>query len=126
MINLVKYIKRFYNHTITYLGVEKMKKEFENVLNETKKINISALMSQSKKEEKLLEYKQRFEKELLLHMNEDEKNKFIIIKDESWKKSQEHTNDEFKSTPKRIKINAFYLQELMHTYVEHIILEIGE
>lgn len=103
-----------------------MKKEFENILNETKKINISALTSQSKKEEKLLEYKQRFEKELQSYMNNEEKNKFIIIKEECWKKSQEHTNDEFKSTPKKIKINAFYLQELMHTYVEHIILELGK
>ena len=37
-----------------------------------------------------------------------------------WKETLEYTNHKFESLPLKIKINGFYLQELMHFYSEKL------
>jgi len=37
-----------------------------------------------------------------------------------WNEALEHTNKSFESLPSKVKINGFYLQELMHYYSEKV------
>lgn len=37
-----------------------------------------------------------------------------------WNESIEYANKRFDSLPEKIRINGFYLQELMHYYAEHL------
>lgn len=37
-----------------------------------------------------------------------------------WNEALEHANKNFKSLPQKLKINGFYLQELMHFYSEKL------
>ena len=40
--------------------------------------------------------------------------------DEEWEKAVKYADEQFKSLPEDIRINGFYLQELMHYYVEQL------
>ncbi len=40
--------------------------------------------------------------------------------EQTWKEALEHTNQKFESLPLKIKINGFYLQELMNFYSEKL------
>ncbi len=41
--------------------------------------------------------------------------------EQTWKETLEHTNHKFESLPLKIKINGFYLQELMNFYSEKLV-----
>lgn len=39
---------------------------------------------------------------------------------QAWNEALEHTSKSFESLPSKVKINGFYLQELMHCYSEKV------
>lgn len=47
-------------------------------------------------------------------------------KKQLWERAKEHASHEFKNLPNKLKINAFYFQELMHKYVELLIETVND
>lgn len=44
----------------------------------------------------------------------------VTVVDQMWNEALEHTNKSFETLPSKIRINGFYLQELMHCYSEKL------
>lgn len=92
------------------------KEEIENLLEETTQFDFPFLASAERKKEILLDNKKYVEKELKLIMGEyypdNESVKAI------WDEAVKYADNQFKTLPENKRLNGFYLQEVMHIYVE--------
>ncbi|MDD7280389.1 hypothetical protein [Floccifex sp.] len=95
-----------------------MKKEVEQLLEETTKLDFPFLSKKETKEQIIRDNKRYFEDKLKSIFKTKYINSELI--EEVWKQSVDYAQKQFKSLPEKQRINGFYLQELMHYYVEQL------
>lgn len=93
-----------------------LKREIKNLLEETTQFDFPFLASVEKKETILNENRTYIENELRtiakdLYPSED-------VIERVWEESVEYADGQFKTLPENKRLNGFYLQEIMHRYVE--------
>ena len=82
----------------------------------TTTLSLPILAGKSKKEEILKEMKMQIDERILALCND--KTKFKKKKESMWKQAEESACKEFNTLPDKLQLNSFYLQEVMHQYVE--------
>lgn len=107
---------------------EKIVCAVNSIINETMSYDFPFLASDLKKQQIIEERKQHIEKQFLQLMQNKTVEENLL--EQFWQDSMNHTEESFSSLSQQIKVNGFYLQELMHTYSEKIgqfiLSEIGE
>ena len=93
-----------------------IKREIENLLEETTQFDFPFLASVEKKETILNENRTYIENELRTIAKDLYPADDVI--ERAWKESVEYADGQFKTLPENKRLNGFYLQELMHHYVE--------
>ena len=93
-----------------------IKSGINTILEETTKFDFPFLANEEKKKRIILEKKLYIEKRIkdlfpATYPKEEE------LQD-AWNEAIAYANDQFKSLPEKRKLNGFYLQELLHYYVE--------
>ena len=92
--------------------------EINNIIEETTTYDFPFLANEKRKAEIIEELKQHIEKQfqqLIL-----EKCLPDSVLSQAWNESVDHADQSFESLPEKVKINGFYLQELMHFYAERL------
>lgn len=97
---------------------EKIVCAVNSIINETMSYDFPFLASDTKKQQIIWERKQHIEKQFLQLIQNKTVEKELL--EQFWRDSVEHTEESFSSLSQKIKVNVFYLQELMHTYSEKI------
>ena len=93
-----------------------IKSGINTILEETTKFDFPFLANEENKKRIILEKKLYIEKRIkdlfpATYPKEEE------LQD-AWNEAIAYANDQFKSLPEKRKLNGFYLQELLHCYVE--------
>lgn len=95
------------------------------ILQETEKFEFPFWANEERKKIIIKEKKQYVEKRLKTIGFEKFLNEDLLI--QIWKTSIENTDEKFKMLSDKYKLNSFYLQELLHCYVENIcVLQIND
>lgn len=98
--------------------INAIKKEIDNILEETTRFDFPFLANEEKKKAILLEKKLYIEEAFQIiaskQFPDEEKLKKI------WKESVAYADEQFQSLPTKKRLNGFYLQELMHCYAEKL------
>lgn len=93
-----------------------IKREIENLLEETTQFDFPFLASVEKKETILNENRTYVEKELKTIAKDLYPSDAVI--ERVWEEAVGYADGQFKTLPENKRLNGFYLQELMHHYVE--------
>lgn len=99
----------------------RVSKELEKILEDTTKLSFPMFANSSKKKEQLDIIKQEVEEKILSILSQDDSERISLQKEELWKAAEKSACEQFDTLPEKLKINSFYLQEVMHTYVESIV-----
>ena len=99
----------------------RVSKELEKMLEGTTKLSFPVFANKSQKKEQLNIIKQEIEEKILSILNPDDSDRVNLEKAELWEIAEKSACEQFDTLPEKLKINSFYLQEVMHTYVESII-----
>lgn len=97
---------------------DRILKDIDAVVKETTLYDFGFLVSEEKKSEMIQEKKIHVEKKLREAVKELWPSDMEL--DQVWNEAIESTEKKFASLPSQIKINGFYLQELLHCYSEKI------
>lgn len=89
-----------------------------NIIEETTTYDFPFLASEKRKREIIEELKKHIEEQLEQLAPERWLPDTMLC--QAWNDSMEHANQSFESLPSKVKINGFYLQELMHFYSESL------
>ncbi|MBZ4670764.1 MAG: hypothetical protein JG769_1068 [Oscillospiraceae bacterium] len=92
--------------------------EINKVIQETTSYDFPFLANESRKAEIIDEFKIHIEEQLKQLAPELWPTDVVLT--EAWNESLEYVKQKFESLPPMIKINGFYLQELMHFYSEKL------
>lgn len=92
--------------------------DIESVIKETKSFDFPFWASEKRKAE-IIEEKKKYIEEQLKQLDPDSFPADIVLT-QTWKEAVEHANLKFKSLPSKVKINGFYLQELISFYSEKL------
>ena len=95
-----------------------IKAEIDNLLIETTQFDFPFLSNMKKKNKILNDKRMYVESELKGISGKKYPTKDVV--DEVWKDAIKYTDEQFKSLPANKRLNGFYLQELMHYYVEQL------
>ena len=98
------------------------KEEVERIIEETTHYDFPFLASREKKQKIIMEKKYYIEKQYEEISADLVKNKVEL--QEIWNEAVEYADEQFKPLSEKNRLNGFYLQEIMHCYVEKICQEI--
>lgn len=82
--------------------------------------------NEDKKREQLSIIKQRLEGKILAMLSPDDHDKLKAGMANLWETAEKSACGEFETLPERLRLNSFYLQEVMHQYVGMIISLLSE
>ena len=105
---------------------QEIREELNKVLEETTKLSFPFLANDEKKKKSLTEIHQRIDDEIESCLEKADRQRFEGEKAEIWEKADEGARNEFVTLPGKLKMNSFYLQEVMHRYVEATIEFLAE
>lgn len=94
-----------------------MRDELYSILEETTKLDFPFLASGKKKAEILMKVKNEFD-ERIDKVLQGSGTDLIVAREVLWAGAKKHSDEEFKSLKESQRLNGFYLQEIMHEYVE--------
>lgn len=106
----------------------KISEALDKILEKTTKLSFPFFASTQKKILFLQKTKDEFDNEILNQISFDSE-LFLKLKSklsELWANAEKDAKKEFESLPEKIQLNSFYLQEVMHRYVEKIIQVFSE
>lgn len=89
----------------------------EKLLVDTQKYKFPLLASNSKKEAIIINRRNDINQIVAPLLSREV---FNYDLEQIWEKSKEKASKEFASLPNNLKLNSFYFQELMHTYVQDL------
>lgn len=89
-----------------------------NIIKETTSYDFPFLANDKRKNEIIEELKKHIEEQFEQLVPELWLSNTML--NQVWSESVEHANQSFESLPSKLKINGFYLQELMHFYSERL------
>ena len=98
-----------------------IKDELEIILSQTTQLSFPFLANNSKKQKCLEKAKQEIEDEIFSCLEKGDRILVQENKESIWKSIEKKSEGEFESLPGKLRLNSFYLQEVMHNYVEAII-----
>ena len=87
---------------------------FDDLMNYTTNLSFPFIANNEKKQKILSDIKNDIDKRFLVICGDCD---FSKCKDDLWKQAQEMSKKEFEDLPDKIKLNSFYLQEVMSQYV---------
>lgn len=96
-------------------------KELERILENTTQLSFPMFSNRNRKKEQLDIIKQGIEEKIQTILSSDDFDRFNLQKAELWEAAESAAYEQFDTLPGKLKINSFYLQEVMHIYVESII-----
>lgn len=97
---------------------DRILKDIDAIVEETTLYDFGFLVSEERKNEMIQEKKVHVEKELKKAARELWPSDMEL--DQAWNEAVENTEKKFASLPPQIRINGFYLQELLHCYSKKI------
>lgn len=97
----------------------------ERVLNEllerTTKLSFSFFSKTDAKKKQVLVEKNKIDKCIEEALQKyDSEIDIVDRREKAWEEAQKHAIKEFDNIPEKHKLNSFYLQEVMHVYVENL------
>ena len=95
-----------------------LRAKIDSLMEYTTKLSFPMFASENKKETLLNEIRTNIDNEIAALLKD--KSGFEEEKSDLWNKAQVSANKEFETLPTKLKLNSFYLQEVMHQYVELI------
>ncbi|MDO4775461.1 MAG: hypothetical protein Q4A10_06575 [Aerococcaceae bacterium] len=95
-----------------------MNKLIEQLINETMGYDFPFMASENKKKEIISEKKLHIETEFRQILADSFPDQEIL--DRIWNEAVMHADESFSSLSPKLKLNGFYLQELMHCYSEKL------
>jgi hypothetical protein len=95
-----------------------IKAEIDDLLEETTRLDFPFLSNLDKKKKILNDRRMYIESEMKAISGEKYPSQDVV--DEIWDKSIRYADEKFMSLPENKRLNGFYLQELMHYYVEQL------
>lgn len=106
----------------------KTSESLDKILEKTTKLSFPFFSTTQKKSEFLQKTKDEFENEILNQISFDQElvAKLKAILSALWTNAEKDAKKEFESLPGKLQFNSFYLQEIMHRYVDIIIHSISE
>lgn len=99
---------------------------FERLLRDTTRLSFPVFASEGKKREQIYITKQRFDEKILSMLSLDDPDRLRARMADLWEAAERSAQGEFDTLPERLRINSFYLQEVMHQYIELIISSLSE
>lgn len=99
----------------------KIFRELEKILEGTTKLSFPVFANRNQKRERLDATKQEIEEKILFILGPDDSARFNLKKADLWEAAEKSASEQFDTLPEKLKINSFYLQEVMHTYVESVV-----
>lgn len=102
---------------------DSMKYLFEQILEKTKRLSFPMFSNENKKSEILINTREKIDEEILQVLLENEKMRKDFEENRSsiWLKSESISKEKFEKLPSHLKVNSFYLQEVMTEYVQNVI-----
>ncbi len=104
----------------------KTSKELERMLRETTRLSFPIFADADKKREQLYIIKRGSDERILSMLDPDEADRLRAGMADLWEAAERSACGEFDTLPERLRINSFYLQEVMHRYIESIISSLSE
>jgi len=92
--------------------------QIERLLEQTGKLSFPPFASEKKKREILNTIRNETDYKISKILGEN--SLFESRKDMLWMQAEELASKEFDTLPDKLKMNSFYLQEVMHQYVEFV------
>lgn len=98
----------------------RVSKELEKILEDTTGLSFPVFANGRQKREQLDITKQETEEKIRSILSPDDSARFDSEKAGLWGEAEKFACEQFDTLPEKLKINSFYLQEVMHRYVESI------
>lgn len=100
----------------------RISKELEKILEDTTKLSFPMFADRDRKKKLLDAARQEIEEKVQSMLCPDDSNRLQSKMADLWEAAEKSASEQFCTLPEKLKINSFYFQEVMHTYMESIIV----